>query len=62
VEGAVRLEGEGLEKRVFTGTVRSDAIADWLSAVEQVFPVQVEDRGAGGIVLTERTTPFPGRR
>lgn len=50
----ITLEGGRTAAFVYTGTVRSDAIEDWLSAVEEVFPVQVVDRGASGIVIEDR--------
>lgn len=41
---------------IFTGTLRRDAIDDWLSGLAQIFPVDVVDKAEEGIVLTGRTT------
>jgi len=38
----------------FTGTVRSDAIEDWLTAIAKVFPIEVKDSDADRIVLSKR--------
>jgi len=47
----IALADERLATLVFTGTLRSDAIGDWLHGIEEVFPVKVIDRGEQGILL-----------
>ncbi len=42
----------------FTGTVRSDAIDDWLRGLKDVFPVEVVNRDEQGVLLVyRRSTP-----
>lgn len=43
-----------LKALVFTGTLRSDAINDWLAGLTKVFPIELVDRGDKGILLTGR--------
>jgi transmembrane sensor len=50
----IRLADEQLGELVFTGTLRSDAIGDLLSGMEQVFPVRVLDQGERGILIARR--------
>ncbi len=49
----ITLADEQLGTLVFTGTVRSDAIDDWLRGIEAVFPIKVIDGGEQGIVLAD---------
>ena len=53
----IEVNGERLGTLIYTGTVRSDAIEDWLNAIEAVFPVAVIDHGAAGIELRDRVPP-----
>jgi transmembrane sensor len=45
----------------FTGTVFTDAVDDWLRAVEATFPVRVLGDGAGQRRIERRTGPAAGR-
>ena len=48
----VRIGADDLAAMTFTGTVRTDAIDDWLRALPQALPVRVEHAG-GQTVLTD---------
>jgi transmembrane sensor len=48
----VRIADPNLEPLTFTGTVKTDAIDDWLRALPQVLPVLVQDAG-GQTVLSD---------
>ena len=48
----VRIEDAHLEALTFTGTVKTDAIDDWLHALPQVLPVKVRDAG-GQTILSD---------
>jgi transmembrane sensor len=48
------LDDAQLKTLVFTGTLRSDAINDWLRGLGEVFPVEVVDQGDKGILITKR--------
>jgi transmembrane sensor len=39
----------------FTGTVSPSKVHDWLKALEQIYPVEVLDHGADGILIRSRT-------
>lgn len=43
-----------LSELKFTGTVRSDAIDDWLRGLENVFPIEVMNRDEQGVLLVHR--------
>lgn len=38
----------------FTGTVSPSKIRDWLKALEQIYPVEVVDQGANGVLIRAR--------
>jgi transmembrane sensor len=38
----------------FTGTVSPARIGDWLKALEQIYPVEVVDQGANGVLIRSR--------
>jgi transmembrane sensor len=46
----VRIADPYLESLTFTGTVKTDAIDDWLHALPQVLPVKVRDAGSQTIL------------
>jgi transmembrane sensor len=50
----ITLADQQLQTLVFTGTVRSDAIEDWLKGLGEVFPVEVVDQGDRGFLVTKR--------
>ena len=50
----IALADERIAALVFTGTLRRDAIDDWLRGLRDVFPVEVVDRGELGVLLAER--------
>lgn len=44
-----------LQRTRFTGTVSPSRVHDWLKALEQIYPVEVLDRGTDGILIRSRT-------
>lgn len=50
----ISLGDDELGKLIFTGTLRHDAVDDWLRGVRDVFGVDIVDAGGNGIVLTRR--------
>jgi transmembrane sensor len=38
----------------FTGTVSPSKVRDWLKALEQIYPVEVVDQGANGVLIRSR--------
>jgi transmembrane sensor len=50
----ITLADQQLKTLVFTGTLRSDAIEDWLKGLGEVFPVEVVDQGDRGILVIKR--------
>jgi ferric-dicitrate binding protein FerR (iron transport regulator) len=38
----------------FTGTVSPSKVHDWLKALEQIYPVEVVDQGANGVLIRSR--------
>jgi transmembrane sensor len=39
----------------FTGTVSPPKVREWLKALEQIYPVEVVDQGANGVLIRSRT-------
>jgi transmembrane sensor len=39
----------------FTGTVSPSMVQDWLKALEQIYPVEVVDQGANGVLIRSRS-------
>jgi ferric-dicitrate binding protein FerR (iron transport regulator) len=37
----------------FTGTVSPSKVRDWLKALEQIYPIEVVDQGANGVLIRE---------
>jgi transmembrane sensor len=52
----LRIADADLGKLTFTGSVRTDAIDSWLSALPQVFPLRVST-GGNQIILSDKTRP-----
>jgi transmembrane sensor len=50
----ITLADQQLKNLIFTGTLRSDAIDDWLKGLGEVFPVEVVDQGDRGILVFKR--------
>lgn len=48
-----------LKALTFTGTVKTDAIDDWLHALPQVLPLQVSDSGGQTVLSDARRKPAP---
>ena len=48
-----------LKALTFTGTVKTDAIDDWLHALPQVLPLRVNDSGGQTVLSDARRKPAP---
>jgi transmembrane sensor len=53
-EHKVIIQDPAIAELRFTGTVFTASLADWVQAVEQVYPVRAERSGNGDIVLVEK--------
>ncbi|WP_109125386.1 FecR domain-containing protein [Dyella sp. C11] len=55
----LRIADNDLRSLTFTGTVKTDAIDDWLHALPQVLPLQVSEAGGQTVLSDARRTPEP---
>jgi len=53
----LRIANADLNTLTFTGTVKTDAIDDWLQALPQVLPLQVNDSGGQTVLSDTRRKP-----
>ncbi len=49
----------GLRQQLFTGTVDRNGVDEWLSALEKVFPLQVQGRDGAAAILVPRSPAAP---